>query len=269
MKGITRTQKEIEFHDRVAQLGCISCRQEGNYNPWVSIHHAHGRTKPGCHMWVLPLCEPHHQDNGTAIARHPYKRRWEAKYGNEDDLIREMWTELGVEFTDPVRVAKPVDRSRPKKSTPVSTGVVQLREIKEKVEKPLKAKIPSARPVQSRVKVAKPAAPKQKILKPDRRTSKDMPKAKIQNASKIPKAAKQPRTEQQKKFIEERKAAQKLSKPKPSQEDKSKLKLAAKTRREKYIEDNKDYIQSRRELAKLAKKDFLNKISVNKTNLQS
>lgn len=145
MKGIARTQKEIEFHDRVAALGCISCRQEGIFNPWVSIHHAHGRTKPGCHMWVLPLCEPHHQDNGTAIARHPYKRRWEAKYGNEDDLIRAMWTELGVEFTEPVRVAKPVDRNRPKNPTSVAVeiGAVKMRELKPKIKKTVRTKLSS------------------------------------------------------------------------------------------------------------------------------
>lgn len=176
MKGIARTQKEIEFHDRVAALGCISCRQEGIFNPWVSIHHAHGRTKPGCHMWVLPLCEPHHQNNGTAIARHPYKRRWEARYGNEDDLIREMWAELGVEFTDPVRVAKPVDRNRPKKSTSegVEVGIVKLREVKTKVEKPGNAKIKCVKPLHAKTK--KPSTKKSRIASPA------MPKAKIKNA---------------------------------------------------------------------------------------
>lgn len=142
MKGIARTQKEIEFHDRVAALGCISCRQEGIHNTWVSIHHAHGRTKPGCHMWVLPLCASHHVDDGTAVARHPTKRRWEEKYGNEDDLVRQVWAELGVEFTEPMRVAKPVNRDRPKKSTSrsVEVGVVTQRNIKANEGKSLPPK---------------------------------------------------------------------------------------------------------------------------------
>ena len=236
MKGIARTQKEIEFHDRVAQLGCISCRQEGNYNPWVSIHHAHGRTKPGCHMWVLPLCEPHHQDNGTAIARHPYKRRWEAKYGNEDDLIRAMWTELGVEFTEPVRVAKPVDKDRPKRATSeaAEVGVVKLREIKPKVDKPAKAKIPS------------PANPKPKARIP----SVGFPKAtKPANAVKanIPKAAKQPLNEKQAAYIAERKAARKINKPQASEDYKANVKAAAKARKAEYLEANKEAIERRKQ----------------------
>ena len=262
MKGIARTQKEIEFHDRVAQLGCISCRQEGNYNPWVSIHHAHGRTKPGCHMWVLPLCEPHHQDNGTATARHPYKARWEAKYGNEDELIRQMWTELGLEFTEPVRVAKPVDRDRPKKATSeaAEVGVVKLREIKPKVEKPVKAKILTARPAMPKAKIASPAKPK--------------PKAKIQGAgfpkaakpanavkAKIPRAAKKPLTEKQAAYIAERKAEQKKNKPQVSEESKAKAKATAKARQAEYLELNKEKIDQQKQAAKDYKREFIAKLS--------
>lgn len=231
MKGIARTQKEIEFHDRVAQLGCISCRQEGNYNPWVSIHHAHGRTKPGCHMWVLPLCEPHHQDNGTAIARHPYKRRWEAKYGNEDDLIRAMWTELGVEFTEPVRVAKPVDRDRPKRATSeaAEVGVVRLREIKQKVEKPVKAKIHSAKSLQARAD--KPALPKSKIQNAGFKKTKK-PTSNTKSALRKP--------------VKERKDVQKVNNSKISEATKAAAKAAAKARQAEYLEANREWIAARK-----------------------
>lgn len=257
MKGITRTPFEVDFHNRVAQLGCISCRQEGNYNSWVSIHHAKGRSRPGCHMWVLPLCEAHHQDNGTAIARHPYKARWEAKYGNEEELIRQMWAELGVEFTEPVRVAKPVDRDQPKKASggEASIGTVKLREIKPQAEKPVKAKIRSARP----------ATPKAKIPT----TAKPKPKAKIQGAgfskpanpvkavkAKIPRAAKQPLTEKQAAYIAERKTSQKKNKPQVSEEYKEKAKAAAKLRQAEYLEANKDAIAARKQQAR----DFKRKI---------
>lgn len=263
MKGIARTQKEIEFHDRVAALGCISCRQEGIFNPWVSIHHAHGRTKPGCHMWVLPLCEPHHQNNGTAIARHPYKRRWEAKYGNEDDLIRQMWAELGVEFTEPVRVAKPVDKDRPKKSTSeaVKVGVVALREIKPKVEKPVKAKIPAAKPL--RQVTEKPARPQPKSESAPRH------KAKIQSAgfkksqpssmerrAKIPGAAKKVISEQQASKIAEIKEASRQYRSKVSSAQKEKAKVAAKERKAKYLEENKEKIEQLRLDRKARLKDI-------------
>lgn len=86
----TRTPQEIELHDRLAALGCIACMKDGCYNPHVSIHHVDGRTKPGCHLLVLPLCGPHHQDDGSgAVAVHPWKARFEKRYGQQLDLVAE------------------------------------------------------------------------------------------------------------------------------------------------------------------------------------
>lgn len=90
MKGIARTAKEKHLHDRLAALGCIACRLDGWINLQVSIHHIAGRTKPGAHERVLPLCAGHHQD-GTGlpglIAVHPWKRQFEAKYGRQEELL--------------------------------------------------------------------------------------------------------------------------------------------------------------------------------------
>lgn len=85
------TKSELAYWDRVATLGCIACRIDGRYNPVVSIHHCDGRTKPGAHKKVLPLCAGHHQ-NGTGndktmIAIHPFKRRFENRYGTQEQLM--------------------------------------------------------------------------------------------------------------------------------------------------------------------------------------
>ncbi|MOA33025.1 hypothetical protein D3C78_1542830 [compost metagenome] len=56
----------------------------------VSIHHIDGRTKPGAHSRVLPLCAGHHQDGYGApglIAVHPYKARFEKQYGPQLELL--------------------------------------------------------------------------------------------------------------------------------------------------------------------------------------
>lgn len=86
-----RTPADIELHDRMAALGCIACIKDGKFNPVVSIHHIDGRTKPGCHSLVLPLCAGHHQDGAgedkTLIAVHPWKKRFEAYYGAQLDLL--------------------------------------------------------------------------------------------------------------------------------------------------------------------------------------
>jgi hypothetical protein len=80
---------EKQFHDDLAQkVGCIACRINGIANHHVSIHHINGRTKPGCHMQVLPLCAPHHQTGGQeAPSIHPWRRRFEQKYGSQDELL--------------------------------------------------------------------------------------------------------------------------------------------------------------------------------------
>lgn len=93
MKGRTPTAEEKRHWSRVAALGCIACRKDGLHNPLVSIHHVDGRTKPGAHMLVLPLCAGHHQDGTGApglIAVHPWKARFEQKYGTQESLLQEV-----------------------------------------------------------------------------------------------------------------------------------------------------------------------------------
>jgi hypothetical protein len=88
------TAEEKTLWDRMAALGCIACREDGKMNRHVSIHHTDGRTKPGCHKKVLPLCAGHHQD-GTGedkdlIAVHPDKRRFEERYGTQEELLEKV-----------------------------------------------------------------------------------------------------------------------------------------------------------------------------------
>ena len=93
------TKSEKEYHDKVASLGCIACRIDGYHNPLVSIHHTAGRTKKGAHMQVLGLCAGHHQDgtgnDKSMIAVHPYKARFQQKYGSQQSLIEKTNQLLG------------------------------------------------------------------------------------------------------------------------------------------------------------------------------
>lgn len=87
-RAVSDTDKA--YWDRLAQLGCIACLMDGHRNPVVSIHHIDGRTKPGCHSLVLPLCAGHHQqgtgNDPTLVAVHPYKARFVKLYGTELEL---------------------------------------------------------------------------------------------------------------------------------------------------------------------------------------
>jgi len=90
MKGTTPTKADKQLWTRLADLGCIACRKDGVFQPLVSIHHIEGRTKPGAHRMVLPLCAGHHQDQGDGrIAVHPWKARFEKRYGRQIDLLSE------------------------------------------------------------------------------------------------------------------------------------------------------------------------------------
>lgn len=93
MKGKSRTKAAKEFHDELCRVvGCIACRIDGYFNDYVSIHHIDGRTRPGAHFAVLPLCAGHHQagtgNDQNMIAIHPDKARFEAKYGTQTELLQ-------------------------------------------------------------------------------------------------------------------------------------------------------------------------------------
>ena len=76
---------------RVQELGCIACWRTGVYSP-AEIHHVLDGGRRKGHMYVLPLCFPHHRggSDGTGapfVSRHPYKKRFEDTYGTEEELL--------------------------------------------------------------------------------------------------------------------------------------------------------------------------------------
>jgi hypothetical protein len=93
MKGRAPTAAEERHMSAIAGLGCIACRKDGIVNPWISLHHIDGRTKPGAHLEVLPLCAPHHQQDDTDPLQRPSvhgrKATFTARYGTEQELLAE------------------------------------------------------------------------------------------------------------------------------------------------------------------------------------
>ena len=91
------TKSDKALWSAMAAHGCVACRKDGIVNTHVSIHHIDGRTKPGAHRKVLALCAPHHQTGGQdAPAIHPFKARFQAKYGRQEDLLAEVMAEIGA-----------------------------------------------------------------------------------------------------------------------------------------------------------------------------
>jgi len=93
MKGRTPTAEQRRFWDLLArEIGCIASLKDGFRDFHVSIHHIEGRTRPDAHWLVLPLSAGNHQDGTGApgrIAVHPWKARFEARYGTQRELLRE------------------------------------------------------------------------------------------------------------------------------------------------------------------------------------
>lgn len=104
-RRLKSTQRPVSAVDKAlwdcmaSHVGCIACRIDGHTNTHVSIHHIDGRTKPGCHRKVLTLCAGHHQDGTGAdkalVAVHPYKSRFEARYGSQTELLARVLELLG------------------------------------------------------------------------------------------------------------------------------------------------------------------------------
>lgn len=232
MKGRPVTDAEKLLHDKVAQLGCVACRQEGVFNTHISIHHVHGRTKPGAHMHVLPLCAPHHVDDGMALAVHPHKRRWEARYGKQDDLVAAQWKELGVEHKAPERKAKPIVKN---------------------CDKPAKKVAPKAR-IQFEQKLSPALAPASG--RKAQRAPAPAPANTVQARTPKIKRPKPVKTAQQVAFLEERRVGQKkiMDERKPAM--KAQAKAFADARKAVYLEANKDQIADRKAKQKEDRKRF-------------
>lgn len=79
-------------YQRVAELGCIVCKNMGYPDTPAQIHHPWGR-KHGCEFMVLPLCFQHHQSgvkNERFVSRHPYKKEFIKRYGTEESLLTQV-----------------------------------------------------------------------------------------------------------------------------------------------------------------------------------
>lgn len=86
----TATKAERAHMARIADMGCIACRKDGNFRPAAVHHIVQGQRRMG-HMYVLPLCDPGHHQNGAQfgmVSVHPYKARFEAMYGTQMDLLK-------------------------------------------------------------------------------------------------------------------------------------------------------------------------------------
>lgn len=98
LKGRTPTAAEQRFMDLAGAVPCMACAKDGRENRQISLHHVDGRTKPGAHFLVLPLCGPHHQQDDSdpleRVSLHGAKKVFGQIYGTERELLAELYALL-------------------------------------------------------------------------------------------------------------------------------------------------------------------------------
>ncbi len=83
------TVQEKAWMDAITALGCIACLIDGHPGTPGAVHHLlRGGQRIG-HLHTICLCDPGHHQNGgpLKVSRHPYKARFEERYGSEASLL--------------------------------------------------------------------------------------------------------------------------------------------------------------------------------------
>ena len=86
------SKEERRHMTRVAELGCIVCRNEGHGWSAAEVHHIRhqiGAGRRSSHFQTIGLCSAHHRLGNHGVALHAGKRTWEARYGTELELLEQ------------------------------------------------------------------------------------------------------------------------------------------------------------------------------------
>ena len=101
------TVAERQWMDWIVSRGCIACRLDGMPSRPPAVHHIlRGGVRMG-HAHTLPLCDPGHHQSGQQIgliSRHPWKSKFEKRYGTELELLAILQKEHAA-LTNPAQAA--------------------------------------------------------------------------------------------------------------------------------------------------------------------
>lgn len=93
------TKAEKRWLDAITQLGCIVCLLFLRIFTPAEPHHLLSGGRRRGHLFSIPLCPPHHRfgmDDGRATSRDQCRRRFEARYGTEEDLLARTKQEVAA-----------------------------------------------------------------------------------------------------------------------------------------------------------------------------
>ena len=95
------TPEEQAHLGAVARLGCIVSRNLKLGYRNAALHHVrtgYGMGERASHWEVLPLTPERHQNGGMGVAFHAGPRTWQAKFGTEIALLKQVYELLGIPF---------------------------------------------------------------------------------------------------------------------------------------------------------------------------
>ena len=87
------TKAEQSHRKRVAELGCIVCRNLGNPGTPACLHHPRsfaGMGQRASEWEVIPLCPYHHQQGPFGHAIHNGSHEFAKNYGTEEQLLEQV-----------------------------------------------------------------------------------------------------------------------------------------------------------------------------------
>lgn len=93
------TKMEREWMEAAVRYGCLACILDGYEPRPTAYHHIVAGGRRLGHLYGIGLCDPGHHQNGEPfglLSVHPYKARFEAKYGTQLQLLAELKKRLGI-----------------------------------------------------------------------------------------------------------------------------------------------------------------------------
>lgn len=84
------TKDEKRWMDAITRLGCCVCLGEGLGPSKAVVHHITSGGRRRGHLHTIPLCPSHHNsglNNSFIVSVHPWKSRFQARYGSEEELL--------------------------------------------------------------------------------------------------------------------------------------------------------------------------------------
>ena len=93
------TREEREWMDACKRLGCTVCILTGLGNTPADFHHMLKNGKRISHLHGFGLCPTHHDsglNSGLHVSRHPWRIKFERRYGTEQSLLEKTRELLGV-----------------------------------------------------------------------------------------------------------------------------------------------------------------------------